>query len=250
MTYKIYKNCISKETSKKIFKLVLKNTNFYCPSLFNKNDNYKNDWTNKKFIKKMTLFRKNYKARFSAMYESIKVSSEFQKMLFESNLDSVAKKFLKVERDDLLVRGMTLRMDFPNDVRNNYGWHQDNAYDRYNLNSKNGVVLWIPLIDTNYENGTLIIKPGSEFSTFKCSSIVKKGSKYKSLQLLVKKKFLKKYKSKSISCKKNSALATYCGTFHKSGTNVSDQIRFTIIVRFNNQFSKDFLYYRKLIGKK
>ena len=27
-------------------------------------------------------------------------------------------------------------------------WHQDNAYDQYNLSSKNGAVLWIPLIKT------------------------------------------------------------------------------------------------------
>ena len=40
-------------------------------------------------------------------------------------------------------------MDFPNDKRNSYGWHQDNAYDEYNLSSKNGAVLWIPLIKTN-----------------------------------------------------------------------------------------------------
>jgi|TARA_B110000114_G_scaffold183615_1_gene225306 ectoine hydroxylase-related dioxygenase (phytanoyl-CoA dioxygenase family) len=246
MSYKIYKNTISNKISKKIFNLVLKNCNFYCPSLFDKNDVFKKTWSDPEFIKKMINFRKKNKKRFSAMYESLKISSDFQRMLFDSNLDLVAKKFLKVKRDELLVRGMTLRMDFPHDARNSYGWHQDNAYDKYNLNSKNGVVLWIPLIDTNERNGTLIIKPGSEFSTFQCSSKVNKGTKYKSLQLLVKEKFLKIYKSKSIDCKKNSALATYSGIFHKSGINLSDHIRFTIVVRFNNQFSKDFLFYRNL----
>ena len=200
----------------------------------------------KKFIEKMTIFRKKYKSRFSAMYNSIQVSNEFQRLLFDSKLDLIAKNFLKIKVDDLLVRGMQLRMDFPNDTRNSYGWHQDNAYDQYNLYSKNGVVLWIPLIDTNKKNGTLVIMPGSENSSFKCSENVKKGSKYESQQILIKEKFLKRYKSKSVNCKKNSAIATYCGIFHKSGVNTSDHIRFSIVIRFNNQFSKDFLFYRNI----
>ena len=246
MSYKIYNNCISNNRSKKLFNFFVKSCSFYCPKLFSKNENFKKTWLDKKFIKKMIIFRKKYKSRFSAMYNSIQVSYEFQRLLFESKLDLVAKKFLKIKIDDLLVRGMQLRMDFPNDTRNSYGWHQDNAYDQYNLNSKNGVVLWIPLIDTNKKNGTLVIMPGSEHSSFKCSKKVKKGNKYESEQILIRKKFLNKYKSKSINCKKNSAIATYCGIFHKSGINTLDHIRFSIVVRFNNQFSKDFLFYRNI----
>ena len=194
----------------------------------------------------MIKFRKKYKKRFSAMYDSIQISNEFQKILFNNNLDSVAEKFLKVKKDSLLVRDMQLRMDFPNDTRNSYSWHQDNAYDRYNLFSKNGMVIWMPLIDTNEKNGTLIIKPGSQNSSFNCSTRVSKGDKYHSEQILVKEKYLKKYKSKSVNVEKNSALATYCGIFHKSGINLSNKIRFTIVVRYNNQFSKDFSLYRNL----
>ena len=246
MSYKIYNNCISKSRSKKLFNFVLKSCIFYCPKLFPKIENYKETWLDKKFIEKMTIFRKKYKSRFSAMYNSIQVSNEYQRLLFDSKLDLVAKNFLKIKVDDLLVRGMQLRMDFPNDTRNSYGWHQDNAYDQYNLYSKNGAVLWIPLIDTNKKNGTLVIMPGSEHSSFKCSKKVKKGSKYESEQILIKEKFLKRYKSKSVNCKKNSAIATYCGIFHKSGINTSDHIRFSIVIRFNNQFSKDFLFYRNI----
>lgn len=246
MSYRIYKNIFSKKNSKKLFEFVQKSCCFYNPQLFSKNEIFKKQWLDKKFIEKMLIFRKKYKSRFSAMYNSIQVSNEFQKIIIQSKLDSVAKKFLKVNEDDLLLRGIQLRMDFPHDLRNSYGWHQDNAYDRYNVKSKNGAILWIPLVDTNKKNGTLKIIPGSQYSSFNCSTKVSKGSKYKSEQILVKKKFIKNRDHKSIDCKKNSALATYCGIFHKSGENTSDHIRFTIIVRFNNQFSKDFLFYRQL----
>ena len=246
MSYKIHKNCISNTNSKKIFNLVIKSCQFYCPSLFHKDENYKKTWLDEKFINKMIDFRKNYKERFSAMYDSIQISNVFQKIVFLSNLDLIANKFLKVDKDKLMVRGIQLRMDFPSDKRNSYGWHQDNAYDEYNLYSKNGAVLWIPLVNTNKKNGTLVVKIGSQNSSFECSERFKKGTKYSSEQILVKKKFLNKYKSKSINCSKNSALVTYCGVFHKSGNNTSDHIRFTIIIRYNNQFSKDFKHYRNI----
>ena len=58
INYKIYKNCLNTDSSRKIFKFVLKTCNFYCPTLFKKKDVYKKTWLDKKFIDKMTLFRK------------------------------------------------------------------------------------------------------------------------------------------------------------------------------------------------
>ncbi len=246
MNYKIYNNIISKKSSDSLYKFLIKNCKFYSPKIFNDENSFSNKWLDKKFISKMQKFRQSNKKGFAALYDSIQVSNELQRVVFDNNLDSIAKKFLGIKKNELLIRGVQLRMDFPKDTRNSYGWHQDNAYDRYNLKSKNGVVLWIPLIDTDKKNGTLMIKPGSHNSSYNCSRKTSKGTKYKSEQILVMPKYLKKYATKSINVKKNSCLATYCGTFHKSGSNTSSQIRFTIVVRFNNQFSKDFLFYRNL----
>ena len=137
-------------------------------------------------------------------------------------------------------------MDPPNDQRNIYGWHQDNAYYDYNIESKNGAVLWIPLISTNQKNGTLVVKLGSENNSTNCSSRIKSKSKFKSEQILVKPRILKKYKSKHVDVNKNNALVIHAGTFHKSGNNTSNKVRFSIIVRFNKIFSKDFIYYRDI----
>ena len=112
MDYKIYKNCITPKSSKDLFKFVLKNCSFYCPSLFNNKDNYKNTWIDKKFISRMKIFRKKYKSNFSSMYKAIQVSNEFKKMIYKNNLDLIAKNFLKVKANDLIVHGLVLRMDF------------------------------------------------------------------------------------------------------------------------------------------
>lgn len=243
MTYRIYKNSIEQRASNNLFKYVLSVCEFYNPKLFNRKI-YSKKWMDKKFISKMHILRKD-KKKFSSIYKTIQISNELKKIPFENNLHKIASRYLKINEKKLAIRSIQLRIDYPNDTRNSYGWHQDSAYDELNLKSKNGVVLWIPLIDTNTENGTLIIKSGSENHSFKSSQKVKKGNKYNSEQILVMPKYLKKYKDKHISVKKNCCLATYSGIFHKSGINSSNHIRFTLIVRYNNQLSKDFLFYRK-----
>ena len=244
MSYRIYKNSIKQKTSNALFEYVLRICKFYNPKIF-RNKIFPKKWTNQKFISKMTLLRKNKKT-FSSIYKSIQISNELKKVPFENNLQKIASNYLKVNEKNLSIRDIQLRMDFPNDSRNSYGWHQDNAYDEFNLNSKNGVILWIPLVDTNKDNGALVIKKGSQYSSFNCSKRISKGDDYNSEQILVKPKYLKKYRDAHIDVRKNNCLATYSGIFHKSGVNLSSHIRFTLIVRYNNQLSKDFLFYRML----
>ncbi|MDB2617961.1 phytanoyl-CoA dioxygenase family protein [Candidatus Pelagibacter bacterium] len=246
MDYKIFKNTISKKSSDKLFDFILKCCHFYCPSIFSRSEKFKDKWDDHLFNTKLILFRKKNKKKFSAMYNSIQISNEIAKFVYTNNFSSIAKKTLKVQENELLVRAPGLRMDFPNDTRNSYGWHQDNAYDQYNLSSKNGIVIWSPLIDTDFNNGTLIIKKGSYNHSFSSSRLEKTGSNLRSKQILVKKKYLKKYNSETINVKKNSSVVIYSGLFHKSGKNISDKVRFTVLIRFNKLLSKDFKYFRNL----
>ena len=74
--------------------------------------------------------------------------------------------------------------------------------------------------------------------------IKRKWKKYFSPQLNVPEKYLKKYKTKIIHVKKKSSLFMYANVFHKSGINISNKVRFTIIARLNKLNSKDFYLYR------
>ena len=245
MSFKIYTDSITEEHSNNLFRYVLKVCNFYKPNCFEDYEHYPDKWMDKNFVSSMIVLRKS-KALFSSIYDTIQLSNQLQKIPFENNFENIASDFLKINKENMSLRGIQFRMDFPNDSRNSYGWHQDNAYDQHNINSTNGAVLWLPLINTNEENGTLEIKPGSEFSSFDCSEKVSSGDKYRSEQILVQKKYLDKYPSRSIDVKKNNSLVTYCGIFHRSGINISNHIRFTLVIRYNNQLSKDYLFFRNL----
>lgn len=242
-SYLIANNALSKQFSKNLFKYFINLIEFYEPRF--KQNKFK-DWDDLNLSKELIKLRKKNKSKFSAIYDTMKISNILNNLPYKNNLDITAAKFLRINKDKLGVRGVQFRIDVPNDKRNTYGWHQDNAYDNFNTDSKNAAIFWIPLVDTNKKNGTLIIKPGSELSSSKCSYLKTNKSKYKSQQILVKKKYLKKYKDKNINVKKRQALITYAGIFHKSGKNTSNKIRFTVIMRYNNIFSKDFIHYRNI----
>ena len=199
MPHRIYKNSIKENTSNSLFKYILRVCNFYSPKIFDK-QTYPKTWTDPEFVSRMILLRKD-KEKFSSIYDTVQLSNELIKISFENNLQKIASNYLKINEKNLSIRDVKLRMDFPNDTRNSYNWHQDSAYDKFNLNSNNGVVLWIPLIDTNKKNGTLVIKPGSEYSSFNCSKRVFAGDKYPSVKIIVINKYLKKYPSKSVEKK-------------------------------------------------
>ena len=69
----------------------------------------------------------------------------------------------------------------PNDTRNTYGWHQDSAYDKLNSIPSNGALVWCPLITTNFKNGTILVKPGSEFENNVCVSKKKERISHKTV---------------------------------------------------------------------
>ena len=241
--YDVFKGSIKNSANKNLFKNLADFCKFYCPSFFNQS--YKNFWSDKKFNKQLALLRKKNKKIFSAIYNSFARSSALYDFCYSNNLHKLGASILGVNEKHIGIRDPILRMDVPNDKRNTYGWHQDSAYSKLHKNPKNEVVFWIPLINTSIKNGTLIVKPKSHNITGNVSYLNKKGGKLISKQYVIDRKYLNKFKSKSVNVKANNVLASYANLFHKSGNNVSNQIRFTVIVRFYKILIADYVEYRR-----
>lgn len=239
--YEIVNNYVKEKHSKEFFSSVVKVCKFYAQDFFPEKE-YKNLWTDPKFSQNLIDLRNKERKKFASIYDTLLKSNLLHIFCYKNKLDNLASKFLKVKKDEISVRNLTLRMDVPDDKKNIYGWHQDSAYDNFNLDPKNGIVLWTPLINTNKRNGTLQVMPGSHVED-NCCYLKKTGGKFGSKQILVEKKYLDKYKSKSVEVKKNSCLVCLANLFHASGFNSSKQVRFVFIVRFNKILSKDFIHY-------
>lgn len=240
--FAIFEKYIGKKNSNKLFETLVNYCKFYCPTIFD--ISFKDDWMDTSFSNKLISLRKNDPKVFAAIYNSFARSSALYQFCYESKLHALAANILNENKENLGIRDPILRMDVPNDKRNTYGWHQDSAYSKLHLNSKNEIIFWMPLVNTTKKNGTLIIKPKSHNVYENVSYLKSKGGKYKSKQFLIKESYLNKFKTSHINVNANSVLASYANLFHKSGNNSSKKVRFTIIVRFYKILVNDYVHYR------
>ncbi len=190
--------------------------------------------------------RQNNPKIFSAIYDTLLKSNSINKLIYNNSLDEYAAEFLNTKSDVIYTHGSMLRMDAPHDARNIYDWHQDSAYDEVNLIPSNGVILWCPLIDTDINNGTLIVLPQSNKEPNHINE-TRKQSPGISRQVTTPNFIVEKYKELSVPVKSGDCLLTYANLIHKSGINSSNNIRFTLLVRFNLITTKDFFFYNKLL---
>ena len=243
--FEIVKNIIQTKDNDNIFKHFLNVCRHLSPKFFKKKKFI--NFSDESLCETLIDLKKNNREVFSNIYKTMQISNEILKIAYINKVQKIAGNFLKFPIKNFSTRNAQFRMDLPFDKENSYGWHQDNAYYNYNVSAKNGVVLWIPLVNTNKSNGTLIIKPDSyNCDTSASSKKIKKKNKFSSDQILVKENILKKFKyEKSVNINKNNALVTTAGIFHRSGINTSKVCRFVLVVRFNNIFSKDFIYKRQ-----
>ena len=236
--YRIFKKAVSSDTSKSLFIAFNETINFVTQ----KNKKFKS-WNDKKLHEFLINLRVKNKEKFSMIYDLIQKNSVLEEFGIKNNLKKISNNFLYDNEKNLTMR-VQLRIDPPVDTRNLYNWHQDSSYDNFNFNPKNGVVLWMPLIDAMINEGAPEIKPKShsEKTVFILHS---KWKKFQTPQLTVPKKYLDKYVTKIVPMKRNSCLCMFANLFHKSGKNISNKVRFTVIARFNKINSKDFYLYRK-----
>ena len=183
---------------------------------------------------------------FSSIYDTLLKSSSINKLIYSNSLDEYAAEFLNTKPDVIYAHGIMLRMDAPHDKRNVYDWHQDSAYDEINLIPSNGVILWCPLIDTDINNGTLIVLPQSHNEPNHINE-TRKQSPGISRQVTPPNFIVEKYKELSVPVKSGDCLFSFANLIHKSGVNMSNNIRFTLLVRFNLITTKDFFFYNKLL---
>lgn len=238
--YKIYNDSINDKSIQKLFGSFLKVLKF-CGM----EQNFKNikNWQSPVLHNQLIRLRKKNKKRFALIYDVMQKSNSINEFCIQNNLLDIVKNFLGNKKDEFMMRSQ-IRMDVPYDTRNTFGWHQDSAYDQLNINPVNGVVLWIPLLDAEIDKGALEIKPKSHFEK-NIYIVKKKTKKFQSPQLIVPDSSLAKYKTIKIPIKKGQCLSMYANLFHKSGNNFSNNVRFTIIARFNKILTKDFYIFKK-----
>lgn len=230
------------EILKNILANIFKNRiSFYNLNNFNK---LKLDWNSKLFNQEIYSIRNNHPEIFSKVYNDIKNNSHLIEILNEKKIINTASFLLNTKPKYVWNGEYMMRMDSPNDKRNNLGWHQElYYYKKQTLNGDNGIIVWIAVSNIiNEHNGAVQVCKSSHkegaVSTHPKIAKVAVNKKFKSITYSVPKKFIKKYKPISIKMKIGDIIFMNMKTFHRSGKNSSKFFRLSTVSRLFDMTSK------------
>lgn len=161
--------------------------------------------------------------------------------LSSSKIIRLCKKILGEKKNSINLTDISIRLDPPNDRRNALDWHQDSSYFRQNKNCFDSLVLWVPLIDLDNKTGGVdILKNSFRLGALK-SKRKKVSNKYFSEKRSIDGSMLREFRSiKFDNLKKGDAIIMNMNMIHKSGDNISDKFRITLIGRYHRTLTKSF----------
>ena len=218
--------------------------------------NMEKPWNTELFHKKLIEFRQKDPESFGAIYDSLKTSLTLTQLVTDNKVVDFVAKFLKIKPSDLSISEPMCRLDVPNDKRNTLDWHQERSFFPQNRNGLNGLVCWIPLTDITEEMGPMHISPRSHAEgQLKLSNRTKKNTSY-TTQIPVPEEFVSKYEDLVVRANAGDAVFFNMLLFHRSGQNISNNVRLATQGRFHTSTADDFIpfdlinYYNPFIKQK
>ena len=113
--------------------------------------------------------------------------------------------------------------------------------DRQNDSGRNGIVLWTPINKLTKKHGFLeFLDQSHKLGPLNISKQKAKG-KFHSSKRTISEEKLRKFKNKmSFDLKLGDALLMNLDVVHRSGNNISEQFRMSLLGRFHNMIKDDF----------
>ncbi len=155
------------------------------------------------------------------LYDSIRRYPELVEFSLAEILTCTISKLLG-GRDNVLLEKIPFRIDCPMVIRELAVWHQDHFYVKGDPET---VTAWIPLQDTSFREGCLMIMPGSHSN----------GPITHDTTILQKKIYpsdIFDREVRYVEMKRGDVLFFHGCLLHSSGNNISDVIRYSVQARY------------------
>lgn len=171
------------------------------------------------------------------IFDTLVKIPELQRFCYSKHLENYAKQLLKTKVVLASPYQQNLRSDMPKEEKFLYPWHRD--YD-YNQSSTNSLVFWVPLQDTDFENGSLHLLKGSHESkvnTIYKLSKTKNSANYFKVENIDN--LINNCEEVRCNLKVGDGIVFDSKLIHKSGVNNSSSIRYAIQSRWFDPTSFD-----------
>lgn len=146
----------------------------------------------------------------------------------DAHLD-VARELIGTKKVAFSDRGWGLRIDYPNDVKHATPLHQDYHTQ---LGSVNGIVIWVPITDVSLDMGPLVFYPKSDSLGIQRVKKVDTGSLSTDLEIDIDSLDLENFSGLQPEVKAGTAVIINYLLLHKSGKNLSQKCRWSILSRW------------------
>lgn len=217
-------------------------------------------WNTQEFHQQLLDLRARSPQTFSVFYDSAQTSIVLGQLVLSPSIVEEAADLLGVRVSELSMEKPEFRMDAPFDERNKARWHQEQSYFGANKDGLRGITVWLPIIDTTPDLGPLDVCPGSHAEGFIGPGSTKWQTNLSPMavespvgpnsgpepdymvteQLEVPQQYIDKYETKSVPMKVGDALLFNMLIFHRSGSNISDHMRFSAQLRIHTATADDF----------
>jgi len=240
-------NIVGKKQIEIIGKTILLLGKKYSKSYFD-NIYSENVFDDKKFHNAVIKLKEKNPRIFGAIYDSLQCSVALQSILMNEKILKIISTLSGEAPQNHSLFHSLIRMDVPEDSINKLSWHQDFVSSEKVMDHPNGIVAWIPLVNVNYENGSIEICPKSHTDSNAKNMIVKKRNTgtNTSEYLDVPKSIIDKYPSRTIKAEVGDIVIMSMTILHQSGINASNLIRFTALGRYYPMNVEDFLPGRRV----
>ena len=200
-----------------------------------------NIFENQKFHDAMTKLKKENPVVSGMIYDSLQGSIALQALLMDEKMQKAVSQLSNEDIHNHSFVNTYVRIDTPNDDKNKLDWHQDFCSSEHVLDHRNGLVAWIPFVDTNEKNGTIVICPKSHNELNAKDMIVNERiSANHSEYLFFPDSIANKYEKICVDTKIGDVIFVPMTITHSSGTNTSNRVRFTALGRYYPMSAKDF----------
>lgn len=142
---------------------------------------------------------------------------------------NVAQQLIGTRKVAFSDRGWGLRIDYPNDVKYATPLHQDYHTQ---IGSVNGIVIWVPITDVSLDMGPLVFYPKSDSLGIQRIKKVDNGSPSTDLEIVISSPDLENFSGLQPEVKAGTAVIINYLLLHKSGKNLSQKCRWSILSRW------------------
>jgi ectoine hydroxylase-related dioxygenase (phytanoyl-CoA dioxygenase family) len=171
------------------------------------------------------------------LYDTVSQTTDFKRLTTKKELSSLINKLMGRDLNDpLYTYTCRCRIDPPKDDRRTYGWHQEVFYS---IPNSRYLQTWAPLVDNaSKENGTIEVCIGSHKEGIAPQSWNEINGR--AVQIIVDENVASSYKHKIIEMKVGSLMVFDYRLFHRSGGNISNRVRYSLVGMFHDATNPDF----------